>query len=349
MLGASMSATSQSAAHATVEPIAEPAQASHHASRRPLIGIATAGNRLVAVGVQGHILYSDDLGQQWTQATVPVSNDLTAVSFPTPEEGWAVGHDGVVLRSSDGGAKWSLVLEGRRAARLMLDYYQAAPAGDATSAALDESKRFVSEQGARPFLDVAFADKNNGFIVGAWGLILRTSDGGRTWEPWLHKLSNPGASNLNAIRLIHDTWWVAGDQGLLARLDPGKDRFETAGAPEGGSFFGLTSVGNGLIAYGIVGRALRSADGGKRWERITGLGAAAITGGTVLDDGRVVLTDMGATIWVSPDGGRDFKRAVGDRPMPYTGAAALPGGRLALTGLSGVRTQAIGGSAANGK
>ena len=33
--------------------------------------------------------------------SVPVSSDLVAVAFPTPQQGWAVGHDGVILASAD--------------------------------------------------------------------------------------------------------------------------------------------------------------------------------------------------------------------------------------------------------
>ena len=59
-----------------------PAQSSALAARSPLLGVAQAGQRLVTVGQRGHILYSDDAGQNWQQADVPVSSDLTAVQFP---------------------------------------------------------------------------------------------------------------------------------------------------------------------------------------------------------------------------------------------------------------------------
>src|SRR5574340_1818382 len=73
-----------------------PAAMSPLAQRGLLLGLARAGNAVVAVGQRGHILWSDDAGGHWQQAAVPVSSDLVAVSFPTPKIGWAVGHDGVV-------------------------------------------------------------------------------------------------------------------------------------------------------------------------------------------------------------------------------------------------------------
>ena len=36
-----------------------------------------------------------------------------------------------------------------------------------------------------PFLDVWFENENNGFVVGAYGMFLRTTDGGKTWKTQL--------------------------------------------------------------------------------------------------------------------------------------------------------------------
>jgi len=76
-----------------------PARASAYAAKSLLSGVANAGQRVVAVGQRGHIVYSDDGGQTWLQAKVPVSTDLTAVFFASPTHGWAVGHGGVVIVS----------------------------------------------------------------------------------------------------------------------------------------------------------------------------------------------------------------------------------------------------------
>ena len=43
---------------------------------------------------------------------MPVSSDLFAVHFANASKGWAVGHDGVVLASSDGGQSWTKQLDG---------------------------------------------------------------------------------------------------------------------------------------------------------------------------------------------------------------------------------------------
>ena len=55
-----------------------------------------SGERLLVVGEQGHILYSDDQGSSWTHADVPVSLAITAVAFASPGQAWATAHDGVL-------------------------------------------------------------------------------------------------------------------------------------------------------------------------------------------------------------------------------------------------------------
>ena len=103
-----------------VDPLDAPATQSPLAARTLLQGVANAGNRIVAVGQRGHVVYSTDSGASWKQASVPVSSDLTAVFFIDDKQGWAVGHDGVILHTADGGEKWDLQLSGRTANDLLI-------------------------------------------------------------------------------------------------------------------------------------------------------------------------------------------------------------------------------------
>lgn len=114
-----------SQASAYVDVLDLPARVSALAVNSPLSGMARAGDRLVAVGQRGHILYSDDVGKHWQQAAVPVSADLNAVSFPSATQGWAVGGDGVVLHSNDAGATWRKQLDGREIGALLVKHYGA--------------------------------------------------------------------------------------------------------------------------------------------------------------------------------------------------------------------------------
>src|SRR5690606_21302446 len=72
---------------------------------------------------------------------------------------WAAGHDGVIVHSTDGGQTWTR----RRAAPW-------------TPETMDPTEGV-------PVMDVLFVDGMNGFAVGAYSLMLATTDGGVTWEP----------------------------------------------------------------------------------------------------------------------------------------------------------------------
>ncbi|MEE4192756.1 MAG: YCF48-related protein, partial [Halieaceae bacterium] len=87
-----------------------------------LLDMTQAGARLLAVGERGLIVYSDDQGRSWQQARVPVSETITAISFPTDDHGWAVGHGGVILHSGDAGESWQLQFDGNDANRQRLDF-----------------------------------------------------------------------------------------------------------------------------------------------------------------------------------------------------------------------------------
>ena len=88
------------------DPTVVPASKSERMLMSPMSAVTHVGNRTIAVGSRGHIAVSEDGGNTWRQAAVPVSSDLVAVSFPSEQHGWAVGHGGVVLHSHDGGETW---------------------------------------------------------------------------------------------------------------------------------------------------------------------------------------------------------------------------------------------------
>ncbi|MCJ1877979.1 WD40/YVTN/BNR-like repeat-containing protein [Pseudomonas nitroreducens] len=320
-----------------------PAAYSNAPSRVPLLAVTRAGNRLVSVGQRGHILYSDGGGTHWRQAEVPVSSDLTAVYFPTPNEGWAVGHDGVVLHSADGGIHWGRQLDGRQIGQLMLDYYAAHPQPD-NATWLEQARRFKEEGADKPFLDLWFRDANEGFVVGAFNLILHTRDGGRTWEPWNHRIDNPQALHLTAIAASGDELFIVGEQGLLLRLshqqEGQQERFVALPSPYAGSFFGVVARPGLVFAYGLRGHAVRSVDGGESWSAVdTGL-PVSLTAASFDASGRLYLFSQAGQGLVSDDRGVSFKPLELAERLPVSGAVAGPG-RLLLVGTRGVRENAM--------
>ncbi|MDE2370876.1 MAG: glycosyl hydrolase [Burkholderiales bacterium] len=323
------------------DPLALPASSSALAPRSLMLGVARAGHRLVAVGQRGHIVYSDDGGASWQQAAVPVSSDLTAVRFATPERGWAVGHDGVVLNTVDGGRTWVLQLDGRRVNQLLVEQLEARLRDQPASAAqlqplLSEARRDLAQGPDKPLLDVWFADAHNGFVVGAYNLILRTGDGGASWTSWFDRTDNPRLLNLYAIASVGDALYIVGEAGLVLKLDPAAQRLRALATPYKGSYFGVVATAGTVLALGLRGTAYASDDGGANWRAVeTGLHASLVAG-AALADGRLLIGDAGGRLAVGDADARQFHPLPLPQALPLAGLVDAGQGRLALVGPRGV-------------
>jgi photosystem II stability/assembly factor-like uncharacterized protein len=329
------------AAAGFVDVLDAPALVSPLSSKVLLEAVARAGKRLVAVGQRGDIVVSDDAGATWKQSPVPVSSDLTAVWFVDANNGWAVGHDGVVLHTGDGGDTWKLQFDGRRAAELtyaMIERKAAAdPGSDNLKKLLAEATRDREQGPDKPFLDVWFANANDGYIVGAYNLIFHTADGGKTWESWFDRTDNPKFFNLYGIRPAAGELYIAGEGGLVMRLDPATQRFVAVQVPYNGSFFGVMQAGNAALVFGLRGHVLRSDDGGRTWTPVDAGLPAAVVAAARGTDGATLLADADGRVVSSVDDGRTFTRLPLGPALPLTGLVVAGAGRFAMTGPRGVR------------
>jgi photosystem II stability/assembly factor-like uncharacterized protein len=327
-------------AGAFVDVLDTPAQATPLAAKSLLQAVVRAGESLVAVGARGHIVVSRDDGATWRQAKVPVSSDLTAVHFIDARQGWAVGHDGVVLHSADGGATWSLQLDGRKANEILVAAMKrrsdAEPSSEEAKKLLAEATRYLEQGPDKPFLDVWFDDADNGWVVGAYNLIFRTGDGGKSWTPWFDRTDNPKFFNLHAIRPVAGQLYVAGESGLLLKLDAAAQRFVALKVPYTGSFFGLAEAKGSVLAFGLRGNVLRSDDAGRTWAKVEAGLSAPVVAATHTSSDATLLADFAGRVVASEDGGRSFTPVTLKPPMPVTGLAEAGGGRLAIAGPRGV-------------
>lgn len=321
-----------------------PASHSKLPALAPLMAVTAASPQtLIAVGRRGHILVSKNAGKDWRQSDVPVSTDLVAVHFPDALNGWAVGHDGVVLHTADGGRSWLRQLDGREAAKRMVARATAVVRdGDEVSQrTLAEAKRFQKEGPGRPFLDVWFDDDKTGYIVGIFNMILRTADGGKTWESWSDRVENPEALHLNAIRAVDGELYIVGEQGLILRLDREQQKFVRLPSPYTGSFFGVTGKAGLLAVYGLRGNAFISRDRGTNWQALRTDVNTSLTGGAVMADGRLVLVSQAGQLLISTADATSAKQFDVVRPMPAYGVAVFGDKQIAIAGARGVQIQTL--------
>lgn len=341
--GAAFAAAPQSALPAALQRAALKAARPEQAN---LMAVVRAGNRLIAAGERGLIIYSDDSGQNWTQAQVPVSVTLTALRFANDRDGWVVGNMGAVLHSTDGGASWRRVFDGQQAAALAEQAAQ--QAWDAVkpdpnnvdhplNLLLEDAHRLVDEGADKPFLDLRLHADGSVLVVGAYGLAYSTSDGGKTWQALMKNLPNPNGATYYGIAERQQEQYLFGEQGVLLRAAAADAAFAALTSPASGSLFGgLTTRQGTLMLYGLRGKVYRSAQAGAAWSEVqTPVDASLITGLQLPDD-TVLLLGSAGQIVASKDQGQTFTALPLKTRFPFTGAAVAPDGTLIITGTRGL-------------
>ncbi|MDQ0124898.1 photosystem II stability/assembly factor-like uncharacterized protein [Pseudomonas lini] len=321
-----------SSAFAFTDPLDQPAMLSERASSSPLYGLSGDGSALVvAVGPRGHILYSEDGGKHFKQSEVPLSSDLVAVYFASATQGWAVGHDGVILHSSDGGTSWERQLDGRQIGDLAARYYATLQGnGEALERAKEYAQTLKDSGPVRPLLDVYFEDEKTGWAIGAYNLILHTTDGGKQWTPWMERVENPDEYSLHAIRKVGNQVFIVGELGLLLRLDREQQRFVKLQSPYPGSFFGLTGRDGLLVVFGLRGNAFTSLDEGNSWKKLDTGVSDSINSATMLADGRFVLASASGTLLVSGADGDRIANKMSEGRSPLYGVTTSSSGMVAI-------------------
>ncbi|KQV88871.1 YCF48-related protein [Pelomonas sp. Root1237] len=324
-------AVSAQAAAPAPAALSEPALISPKALSAATLAVARAGERLVAAGERGTVLWSDDGGKAWQQAAVPVRAGLTALRFVDANNGWAAGHLGVILKTSDGGKTWIKQLDGLQAAASLL----AAATDDAGRRA---AQRMVEEGADKPWFDLDAIDARQAIAVGAYGLAMVTRDGGATWQPLPTRAANPRGLHLYGVRVVGDQWFIAGEQGLLLRSSDGGASFTALASPYKGSFFGLLASPSGaLLAYGLRGSVYRSTDAGNSWDKVD-LGTPLSLQAGIARRGELTLLAQTGELFVSADDGRTFKRQPPPAgPLPAAGLASAPDDAWVIASLRGTR------------
>ena len=164
-------------------------------------------------GQDGLILHSTDGGEGWQKQNTGVPVPILALWFLDKNHGWAVGQLATFLRTTDGGATWQ---EGR------IEVSLEGVSEDATLAMTDPT-----------LYDVHFVDEKTGWMVGEFGKIYHSTDGGVTWVEQQNALLGQ-AGITDALNL--PTWFGV--------------RFMNA--TEG-------------IVVGIEGKIAKTTDAGKTW------------------------------------------------------------------------------------
>ena len=249
-----------------------------HIEKAPIIAATLAGKRIVAAGDYGIVVLSDD-GKTFRQAkSVPTRTVLTSLFFLNEKQGWAAGHDGTVLATSDGGENWQV--------------QRAEPGKD------------------RVLMSIWFENAQHGLAVGQFGLALETDDGGKTWQE--RKLVDGEAGDRHLFQIFagpDGLAFVAAEAGSLLRTTDGGRSWKAIQTDNKGSFWtGLVQKDGSVITAGMRGHVYRSGDKGLTWTAVPSGTQQSITGILSHDDGSIHLFgNSGVLLLSSQDHVMSFK------------------------------------------
>jgi photosystem II stability/assembly factor-like uncharacterized protein len=278
----------------------------------PLLAATRAGKRLVAVGTRGMVLLSDDEGNTWRQAAVvPVRSALTSVDFIDERNGWAVGHDGVIVHTSDGGDHWVL---------------------QRFDALVDQ-----------PLFSVKFTSASHGVAVGLWSLVLVTDDAGSSWKTI--KLDAPpggGKADRNLLSVFsdgHETLYAAAEKGTVLTSKDGGMTWAYHDTGYKGSFWCGVALPEGVVLVaGLRGNIYRSQDAGQTWQHVDSQTQSSLTGISA-QGSEVVAVGLDGTKTVSTDGGSTFHATQRDDRVALTAVVRTASGAWRLFSDLGVVTR----------
>ena len=350
------------------DPLESPALSTDRAHKSLLLDITRVGSRLVAVGAHGHVVYSDDSGKSWTQARTPSSVTLTAVYFPSATQGWAVGHDGLILHSSDAGETWvkqfdgylanAAIVKGARANKelAIIELDRATNSDDASAIdnaemhlenityALEDAQYDQKSGSTKPFLDVWFYDVNIGYAVGAYGMVFRTRDGGKSWVDWSAHLENGDRLHINGVTMVGTrSLMLVGEQGLILRSDDMGENWRALPSPYEGSFFGILAKDDNVLVFGLRGNLFHSVDGGIQWQKVYTKSEQTLMAGVAKSDKTSVMVGNGGSVILLNRRSEDPKSIILPGRTTSASVAQAPDGTLVIVGEAGVERIDING------
>ncbi|GAA5042594.1 hypothetical protein GCM10011506_45250 [Marivirga lumbricoides] len=230
------------------------------------------------------ILYTEDGGTTWTQQEHNSfsGSGFTTVFFLNENIGWIGGYEYEIFKTTDGGNTWV------------------------------KQTTTEPDQGFAFFTSMQFQDENIGYATttifqsSTVRKIIKTTDGGETWEPTADQTTMSYVGGLHFFDAEHG--YIAGRSKIMETTNGGDSWEEIYAAPGGESLLNMVFLNDNIgYAIGSAGLILKSTDGGLNWESkrdgvVTTLRSVEFTsyteGYAVGNAGTILSTTNGGNEWL---------------------------------------------------
>lgn len=242
-----------------------------------------------AVGVAGTVIHTSDGGKTWKSLNSGIGKDLLSVFFLDDRRGWAVGEYGTIIHTDDGGITWATQLEPVDKSYngvFFVDQNTGWVIGEngtilhtedgGKSWAPQECKEFAADVKAsgwdRPesaLYGIFFRDRDNGWLTGMDGVIIKTTDGGKNWS----KVPSGTDKPIYSILIRGTKGWAVGSKGVYLMSNDGGNTWLLKPKAVKTKYWlrqiAFCNDKEGFIV-GATGTVAITKDGGNTWNIISG-------------------------------------------------------------------------------
>jgi photosystem II stability/assembly factor-like uncharacterized protein len=239
-----------------------------------IYGIAAAptGSGVLAAGSEGKVWRGTADGASWRVLPTPTRANLQDIAAWDSMHAVAVGNDGVVIITDDGGDAWRQVDAPRspvanKLMRVRTDGDSEAWAVGEMGAVLHSTDFGASWVRSAPEQDAAWNDVHvydgKVWLAGEFGRIAYSVDGGASW----HRAASPVEASLMAISFRDPMNGIAvGVEGIVLLTGDGGAHWTEAQKPTAEHLFDVAWDGANWIVVGDKGQLLKGDALARHWE-----------------------------------------------------------------------------------
>ena len=281
------------------------------------------------VGSDGVIAKSTDGGESWDLQESGTADRFNSVFALNERRVWAVGLKGVIAQTKDGGESWeskyyTVGISTAHRAVTFIDSIKGWIAGDYM--AEDGIKGFIlyTDDGGESWVelshhevaigDVTFVNEDEGWALGAGGIIYHTVDGGKSWDVQLR-----GGPDSEIVFVDENTGWASGVwPGRVWGTTNGGETWKLLFTTRSSSAAGMDFINKnqGWIA-GILGYIWKTGDGGRSWQRQKSGTANALRAVDFVNENEGwIVGDNGTVLHTTTGGITDVEMNFASHSMP---------------------------------
>lgn len=255
--------------------------------------IKSNGTSLFAVGEKGTIIKVDKEGGSWEFVKVAGTEafNLNDITFVDANNGYIVGNNGLILKTTDAGTTWNIVNTTYKVYNLN---------------------------------SVDFKDVANGVVAGANGNIMITNDGGATWKE--AKEINKDYTNkytINKVKFMGaDKYLVAGSNGFAKLMTEDASNFTNVTPDMTETIVDVYQISASNFVLATTNSIYTSTDNGSTWEKtqatttnanqFTSVGYYEVNDDAGFEGTKaniVYATGKQGTLFLSKDAGKTFYKS----------------------------------------